>query len=150
MANSTEPAAFARAERRDRAVQLRREGKSIRQIAAMLEVAPSTAWADIKAALEAIPAENAQHLQQVEAERLDALQDTLWPLAMGGDLAAVDRLLKISAQRSALLGLNAPQQVAVSSTAEVDLDATVDKVMAAAALAVRTGDDEGAEGHAGG
>lgn len=131
MANRTEPDAFARAERRDRAVTLRREGMTIREISAELEVAPSTAWADIKAALEAIPAENAEQLRQQEADRLDALQRAIWDAALAGDLHALDRVLKISDRRCRLLGLDLPARIE-QATVDIDLDAAVKNLVAVA------------------
>lgn len=108
MANRTEPDAFTRAERRNRAVALRRGGMTIREISTELEVAPSTAWADIKVALAEIPAEDAEQLRQQEVDRLDALQRAIWDAALAGNLHALDRMLKAIDRRCRLLGLDLP------------------------------------------
>jgi hypothetical protein len=41
-------------------------------------------------------------------ERLDALWGALYPIAMDGQLGAVDRCLSIQSRRAKLLGLDAP------------------------------------------
>jgi hypothetical protein len=46
-----------------------------------------------------------------ELDRLDAMLRACWSKAIGGDMKAVDRVLKISERRSKLLGLDAPERV---------------------------------------
>lgn len=55
--------------------------------------------------------------REVELGRLDALQARHWPAAMAGDLKAAEFVLKVSAQRSRLLGLNVPEKVIVAEAA---------------------------------
>lgn len=87
---------------------------SVRAIAADIGVSKSQIQRDIEALrLEwqesrraAVDAQVAEDLQ-----RLTALERTLWPGALRGDLAAMDRLLRIQERRSRLLGLDAPAKV---------------------------------------
>lgn len=117
------------AERDNRAYELRKAGASYRQIAAALSVSESTAHAAVQRAIKKInqrfALDHAAELQ-LEVERLDDLMRQLWPLtrpqevetgdfdASGNpvkvkippNMDAVDRVLKIAAQRAKLLGLD--------------------------------------------
>lgn len=46
---------------------------------------------------------------ELELARMDALQAAYWPLAMAGDLAAATFVLRVSAHRSLILGLDRAQ-----------------------------------------
>lgn len=50
--------------------------------------------------------ETVDDLRQREVERLDMLQAGLWSKALKGDTKAIDRVARISEQRSKLLGLD--------------------------------------------
>ena len=63
---------------------------------------------------------------------MDALQHAVWDKALDGDLSAMDRVIKIMDRRARLLGLDAPQQVAVNNGVDVDIDGAVDKLIAVA------------------
>ena len=58
-------------------------------------------------------------LLTLELDRLDAMQNSIWNLAMSGDMQAIDRVLKIIAMRSKLLGLEE------STTQNVQIGAVV-------------------------
>jgi hypothetical protein len=99
-----------------RALDLRREHKTIQDIATELGVPRSTAYDWLCGALErsdeAMAAKAGAH-RELEAQRIDALMRSLWPeaLAPGKDrLAVVDRVVKLMDQRAKLLGLNLPPQ----------------------------------------
>src|SRR5699024_2045667 len=83
-----------------------------------------------------IPMQQADEMRTVELSRLDRLQRAVWGKAVKGDLQAVDRALKIIDRRSKLLGLDAPQQVQITAN-DVDLDATVDKMLRVAEMALQ-------------
>ena len=102
-------------ERRRKAVELRRAGASFRQIAATLGMAKSSAHKTVKVALAELKQEvddQAKLLQVQEADRLDRLQFNLWTRAVGGDVTAIQTVLKIMERRARLLGLDQPQKVA--------------------------------------
>lgn len=58
--------------------------------------------------------------RMLELQRLDALQVGLWDRAVGGDIKAVNAVLRISEQRSRLLGLDKPEAAPVGSGSVVD------------------------------
>lgn len=60
---------------------------------------------------------NIDLLRQEEIETLDLLQRAIMPKAVKGDLGAVDRILRISSQRSKLRGLDPSLTVNVEITA---------------------------------
>lgn len=126
------------AERRQRVIELRREGHIYRVIARKLEKEFGSgrlpkSWdatyvgQDLRRALERAEAdlvEEASDFLQLELERLDAMQARLWPKAMAGELGAVDRILAIMKRRSKYLGLDAPQRHEVRGSVlhEDDID----------------------------
>ena len=58
------------------------------------------------------PAENIDDVRAVELARLDTLLVAIWPLALSGDIAAIDRVLAIMVRRAKLLGADvAPARV---------------------------------------
>lgn len=96
------------------ALLLRQDGHSFQEIADKLGfLNRDGAWKAVQRALRTtqISATPDEH-RQVELARLDELTTALAKLAKDGDLGAVDRMLKISVQRSRLLNLyvsvNAP------------------------------------------
>lgn len=57
------------------------------------------------------PPEDVKDVLNMELERLDALQLVAWRQAKEGNLAAIDRVLKIMERRSHYLGLDSKQSV---------------------------------------
>ena len=66
------------------------------------------AYKAVAAGMQKAFCEPAQELRALELERLDRLHEALWPRAIGGDDAALDRLLRVIDRRVRLLGLDAP------------------------------------------
>ncbi|MGV7222960.1 MAG: hypothetical protein ACQ9MH_15700 [Nitrospinales bacterium] len=56
----------------------------------------------------------------MESERLDQLHRGCWDAAIGGDLYAIDRALKIMERRSKLFGLDAPNKIAQTNIADTE------------------------------
>jgi len=106
---------IAAAERRGQALALRKAGSGYAAIAGQLGYAgPSGAYKAIVTALRALTREPARELVDLEVARLDDLLAGLWADARKGNVAKVDRVLKVMARRAALLGLDAPRRVAVT------------------------------------
>lgn len=130
----------AAAERRKKALALRLAGATLNEIAEVNGCAVSTVHADIQRCLSDIPRQEADELRAQEVTRLDRLQRACWDPALAGDLAAIDRALRIIDRRAKMLGLDAPQQVEVTGV-DVDLDATVARIMAVAEAVAKHGDE---------
>jgi hypothetical protein len=99
-------------ERRRAAVQLKIQGKSWQEIADLLGYdSKGSACGDVRRALEnavkalSIPLEE---YRQLELDRLDVMQDALWPKVLEGDTRAIDTALRLMDRRARLLGLDAP------------------------------------------
>src|SRR5579884_1106966 len=106
------------AQRRLNALTLRKAGQTFEAIGEALGVSAVRAFQLVDEELRAINAQRAEQaaeLIRLEQERLDALQSAVWPKAESGDLDAVSVVLKISARRSKLLGLDAPTKIAPTS-----------------------------------
>jgi hypothetical protein len=101
--------------RRLRALQLRLAGSSYRQIAAALGTTHPTAIKDVDAMLREYAEEPAEKVRSAEAARLDRLLLAHWPAAILGNLKATDTVLQIMARRAALLGLDAPRKVDITT-----------------------------------
>src|SRR5688572_9397209 len=102
---------FNAAERRVRALQLRRQGHTFQQIGAALGCSTQRAFKIIADELKKINEHRADlivEVVQLELARLDSLQTAVWPKAMAGDTKAVERILGIMERRARLLGLDAP------------------------------------------
>lgn len=103
------------AERQVQALALRKAGIGYAAIARELGYAgPSGAYKAIMTALQSLTREPAEELRTLELARLDDLLAGLWADARRGNVLKIDRVPKIMARRAALLGLDAPQRVAVT------------------------------------
>jgi hypothetical protein len=104
---ATGAAAIEARERQRRALELRKAGLTLQEIADALGYAqPCGAFKAIKVAMERIPAEAVGDLRKLESERLDAMQAQLWRQALAGNPRAVEQVLKIMTRRARLLGLD--------------------------------------------
>jgi hypothetical protein len=112
-------------ERRSQALELRKRGLSYRRIRDAMRlvdgVSPrygeSSARDDVFAELTRLRDKNlerAEQLRTLEATRLDALLDAVWEQALSGNLKAVQGVLKISARRARLEGLDMPIKTEIS------------------------------------
>lgn len=122
MANAARKAQVA--ERRTKAITLRLAGMDYDTIAARLGYAgKAAACKDITRALAQNLADlgrTADELREVELARLDRLQAAAWAPAVGGELRAIDTVLRIIDRRCRLLGLDAPVRAEVLTISDVD------------------------------
>lgn len=100
------------------ALRMRAAGMYYSAIGAEMNVTKGTAYKMVERAMGELTDER-QHLadkyRALEIDRLEALHERLWPIAMlSADVRVVDRLLHISEQRARLLGLYSPQQLEVT------------------------------------
>ena len=105
------------AERTQKAVALRKAGRTYDQIRKALGISKGAAVKAVQRGLAEMREEtskDAKDLQAMEAARLDEAQAAIWTKVLQGDLAAVDRFTRLSQRRAALLGLDAPQRAEVT------------------------------------
>lgn len=121
MGNSSkrDVAKIAAQEKRAKALKLRAAGHTFEQIAKMVGYSDrGRAYHEMQIAIADITKEPAAEVIEYEKMRLDALLLGIWPQATGGDLRAIDRVLKIMERRSSLLGLDAPKRTETSLSAQ--------------------------------
>lgn len=111
------------AERRVKALELRKAGLPYRVIAEECGVSEQQAWRDVKkglANLAKMEQQAATEVRQLELERIDTLLSVLWTRARGRrithddktveeiapDMAALDRVMRLMERRAKLLGLD--------------------------------------------
>lgn len=139
--------AIAQHDRELEALQLRRSGASLDDIAQRLGYkARSSAMRAIERAMNRNLGEGADALRGLELERLDRMQLGLWPRAIAGDVKAVAAVLRIMTRRAKLLGLDAPTRVQhegeidvrrVAEDLALELGRPVDELIAEAEQIVR-------------
>ena len=104
-------------DRRYEAIQLRREGKSYRDISAALGCSVSTAFSDVQKELQEVrkkTREDAETVRDIELERLDLMLKALFPKAQAGDTKAACTILKIMDRRAKYLGLDAQEVININ------------------------------------
>jgi len=105
----TAPSKIPAAIRREKALELRAEGQSIRAIADKLGVSKSQVQRDIEKELQAA-AEGRKKIAglniDLELAKLDALEKKAWEHITDGELSAIDRVLRSMQRRAKLLGLD--------------------------------------------
>ncbi len=100
----------AQAERRLKAIQLRKTGQHYAAIGAELGISEAGAFLLVQRELHRLnehTAEAVVELRRLELERLDAMLLGLWAEASTGAYLSVDRVLGIMERRAKLLGLDA-------------------------------------------
>ena len=100
--------AQARAKDRE-ALELRKAGATYQQIADKMGISLSGAGVCVSRAMDALRLEVKEAAEQVlelELDRLDSMLLGLWDKARRGDVAAIDRVLKIQDRRAKYLGLD--------------------------------------------
>lgn len=101
-----------RDQRRAKCVDMRIKGNTFQAIADALGYANrDAAWRDWRRALELARAEANMELSEARAfelARLDAIDRIAWVQAEGGEMKALEVLLKVSDRRSKMLGLDQP------------------------------------------
>lgn len=120
MKNATSPRSLVALQRQQQAVELRRSGRSYREIAHAVGISVASAHRLVGTAIaeaRTTVREDVVELRALELSRLDGLMVALWPKARRGELSAVDRVLKIMERRAKLLGLDAPVKLARTNAA---------------------------------
>ena len=90
------------------------------------------AWRDVDNALTGArraEADQVERLVTLEVERLDGLLRVAWPLAMAGNLKAIDTVLRIAERRARLMGLDAATRSEVRVLSD-GVDAEIEQLIA--------------------
>lgn len=101
-------------EREVQALELRKAGASYAAIGQALGISAMGAYKAVQRALKRLTKHSeaaAAEVRALELARLDAMLLAIWPQVKQGHLGAIDRALRISQRRAALLGLDAPMPV---------------------------------------
>lgn len=112
------------AERRVKALALRKGGATYRAIADHLGVSHNAAHEYVAFGLAELAAQQqveAQELRVLEAARLDDLQAGVWQQARMGNLKAVQTVLRIMERRARLLGLDLQPGMVLPGDVEITL-----------------------------
>lgn len=112
------------AEKRIRALELRKAGKSFQEIADILQCAKSTAHGLVSTALKSLVSRVEEHtaeLQELENQRLDCIWEQQFKKALKGDPVAANICLKISERRAKLNSLDGTQKVEHSGGITISL-----------------------------
>lgn len=113
--SKTAAARMQAAERKKKAVHLRRAGYTQREIAEQIGVSVGRVCKILQEALSEYAAETAQEvseLKRTELARLDAALRGIWPRVVSGNLGAIDRMIKIMERRAKLMALDGPDKIA--------------------------------------
>ena len=105
------------AERRSRALELRKMGLTYQSIGKALGVSATQARRDVKRTLKKRGKHDQNHVaeqRQLELERVEMVLTSLAIKVRDGDTAAIDRWLKASDIRRRLLGLDADKDTATT------------------------------------
>lgn len=115
---------FALTVRERRCVEMRRDGRSYREIADEMDLSVSTVHRHVRRALKRIVAEPSEEVRALEVERLDKMLAKCMDLIDEGSpsmaLQAMDRAIRLVETRARLLGLNAAVKVDHRVTDAVD------------------------------
>ncbi len=142
-------------ERRQKVLDMRLLGASLRRIADKIGVSHETVRNDLQKALEELSETErakAEHLRGLELQRLDVALNAIGSKVLEGDLGAIDRWLKISERRARLLGLDAPDASNIHVTGSALTEMSNDelrRIVAARQKALESGDNGGASAGAG-
>lgn len=134
------PRRISAAEKRRKALQLRKGGASYDAIARQVGYANrGNAHHAVMQELRELPRDDAADVLALEVERLDQLLMALWPAAMKGNVRSAETVIRLMERRAKLQGLDAPVQATITHAA-ADVDAAVAELAREMALRPTTAD----------
>lgn len=92
-------------------LSLTMKGMSLRKIEEQTGIPRMTVSRYRDRALQAIALPTVDEARKLELERLEALVEAVWPLAITGDPAAISSYMKLSVRMGEITGTNKPTQV---------------------------------------
>ncbi len=112
--NKTSKRIILAAERRIRAMELRRDGKSYSKIGEELGCSATRAHKIVTEELQKVRdklTEETSEVKTLELQRLDELFVIAFERAEAGNLSAIDRCIRLMERRARLLGLDMPEKM---------------------------------------
>lgn len=107
-------------ERQRQALQLRTAGATFDKIAGELGYASASgAHKAVTTALKELPMEDAETLRAVQLAQIDRAILSIYPRVTKGELAAIDRLVKLQSRQAELMGLDAAKKTEHNATLDV-------------------------------
>jgi len=103
-------------------LRMRIEGKTIEDIARHFNIKGPTASRIISDTLAGAVNMRAEELREIENARLDVAQAAIWPKVKKGNMDAIDSFIRLSARRSRMNGLDAPQKVQVGGNVRLEME----------------------------
>lgn len=98
-------------DREAQAIALRRQGLTYQAIADAMNISAPGAFQMVKRGLDRTLREVADDYRELEVQRLETALAAIWPKVIEGNLAAIDRMMRLVEVRAKLLGLNAPTKI---------------------------------------
>jgi hypothetical protein len=99
-----------------RAYELRLSGKTFKEIARELKYSDASgAYQAYQRAREVVTLDNLGEWRLLELERLNAVQNALWELALEGHIPSINALIRVFDLRAKLIGLYAPEKIEVQN-----------------------------------
>ena len=122
------------AQEQEQALQLKLQGHSVRSIAQIMGMPPSTVQDRLQAAYDQLVHPVAEEVRRLELERLDRWQLRLEEKLDDGEdpVRVVPTALKVQERRARLLGLDAPERSEVTATVLPAADPAVDQLLSQA------------------
>ena len=114
--------------RRIEAMSLLIAGLTPDQIGEKMQISASAVKALVNRTLERAHNRNVDTLREIENQRLDRAQASIWTKVIGGDLKAIDTFLRISAQRARVNGLNAPTNINLNLSIKQEMEAALNEL----------------------
>jgi hypothetical protein len=110
----TKPVNIRAAERRNQAIGLRKQGKTFKEIGAVIGVTPQAVFKMVTKTLDeanALLVTETKALRQRQLDRIDVLVQAMWKVATEkGEVGKVDRLVKLFEREAKLAGLDAAEK----------------------------------------
>ena len=108
--------------RRAQALSLRLSGFSWEEIGRHLNISHQGAKSLVERTMDTATGRQVEEMRSIENARLDKAQTAIWQRVLQGDDFAIDRFLKISAQRARINGLNAPMKVDLNVSVKHEME----------------------------
>jgi hypothetical protein len=138
--------AVVQAERLYAIFEYRKMGANLTQIGQKFDLSVGRVHAIITEAIARLPKQGIEDVRSLELERCDAMQMSLWPAAIKGDIGAITTILAIMNRRARYLGLDVVEAAPTDPNEKASNEAEARKaLLAKLTLAKKRMDEAAAE-----